>query len=68
MNEGAVPLGKEEGQEEFLGEGITQDRGLGGWEAAKSHETLYYFEHLGLWTVGSTLADECRQWVHGGSL
>lgn len=45
MNEGAVPLGKEEGQEEFLGEGITQDRGLGGWEAAKSHETLCYFEH-----------------------
>lgn len=45
MNEGAVPLEKEEGQEEFLGEGITQDRGLRGWDAARSHETLCYFEH-----------------------
>lgn len=40
MNEGAVPLGKEEGQEEFLRRDHLGDRGLGGWEVAKSHETL----------------------------
>lgn len=61
MNEWAVPLEKEEGQEEFLGEGLPRTEV---WEAGRlqnpmRHCALLNTKGCGLW--GCTLGDECRQ-------